>query len=226
MTKVALRGLAQRKLRAFVTVLAILLGVAFIAGSYVLTDTINQSFDELFDESFAGTDVAVSVEHHGAGRLPGPAARSPSAISGSCGRCPACEKAAGGIFSTRPLRRREGGPAQQQLLARVHQLRGPQAVRDAHLHGGPPAADRRRGLDRRVDGRSRGVPHRRHAPDRRPGRREGLPDHGDPAARRDLGRRVGHRSADAARGPAHHQQEGRARRHLGRGGAGRVLARR
>ena len=60
MTKVALRGLAQRKLRAFVTVLAVLLGVAFIAGSYVLTDTINKSFDDIFDVAYAGTDVAVS----------------------------------------------------------------------------------------------------------------------------------------------------------------------
>ena len=49
--QVALRGLAQRKLRAFVTALAVLLGVAFIAGSYVLTDTINRSFDDIFDES-------------------------------------------------------------------------------------------------------------------------------------------------------------------------------
>jgi putative ABC transport system permease protein len=48
-TKVALRGFAQRKLRAFVTALAVLLGVAFIAGSYVLTDTINRSFDDIFD---------------------------------------------------------------------------------------------------------------------------------------------------------------------------------
>ena len=41
MTKVALRGIAARKLRAFTTWLAIFLGVALVAGTYVLTDTIN-----------------------------------------------------------------------------------------------------------------------------------------------------------------------------------------
>ena len=60
MTKVAIRGLAQRKLRALVTALAVLLGVAFIAGSYVLTDTINRSFDDIFDVAYEGTDVSIS----------------------------------------------------------------------------------------------------------------------------------------------------------------------
>ncbi|HZC12701.1 MAG TPA: hypothetical protein VE270_01660, partial [Thermoleophilaceae bacterium] len=60
MTKVALRGIAARKLRAAITVVAVLLGVAFIAGSYVLTDTINRSFDDIFSEAYAGTDVAIS----------------------------------------------------------------------------------------------------------------------------------------------------------------------
>src|SRR5688500_13291950 len=47
--------------------LAVLLGVAFIAGSYVLTDTINDSFDDLFSEAFAGTDVAISPSTTGQG---------------------------------------------------------------------------------------------------------------------------------------------------------------
>ena len=48
MTKVALRGIGARKLRAFTTWLAIFLGVALVAGTYVLTDTINRSFEEIF----------------------------------------------------------------------------------------------------------------------------------------------------------------------------------
>ena len=61
MTKVALKGLAARKLRAFTTFLAIFLGVALVAGTYVLTDTINESFSEIFSESLKGTDVAVTA---------------------------------------------------------------------------------------------------------------------------------------------------------------------
>jgi len=60
-TKVALRGIGARKLRAFTTWLAIFLGVALVAGTYVLTDTINESFSEIFSESLKGTDVAVTT---------------------------------------------------------------------------------------------------------------------------------------------------------------------
>ena len=60
MTRVALRGLAERKLRALTTTLAVFLGVALVAGTYVLTDTINASFDDIFQESLKGTDVVVT----------------------------------------------------------------------------------------------------------------------------------------------------------------------
>jgi putative ABC transport system permease protein len=60
-TKVALRGIGARKLRAFTTWLAIFLGVALVAGTYVLTDTINKSFGEIFSESLKGTDVAITA---------------------------------------------------------------------------------------------------------------------------------------------------------------------
>jgi len=61
-TKVALRGIRARKLRAFTTWLAIFLGVALVAGTYVLTDTINKSFAEIFTESLKGTDVAITAQ--------------------------------------------------------------------------------------------------------------------------------------------------------------------
>ena len=47
MTKVALRGLAGRKLRAFLTGIAIVLGVAMISGTYILTDTVQRAFNNL-----------------------------------------------------------------------------------------------------------------------------------------------------------------------------------
>ena len=45
MIALALRGLAQRKLRSALTAIAILLGVAMIAGTYVQTDQIRGAFD-------------------------------------------------------------------------------------------------------------------------------------------------------------------------------------
>jgi putative ABC transport system permease protein len=58
--KVSLRGLAGRKLRAVLTAIAIVLGVAMISGTYILTDTINRAFTTLFTESYAGTDAVVT----------------------------------------------------------------------------------------------------------------------------------------------------------------------
>ena len=60
MIKVALRGLAGRKLRALLTAIAIVLGVAMISGTYILTDTVNSAFTTLFTESYAGTDAVVT----------------------------------------------------------------------------------------------------------------------------------------------------------------------
>jgi putative ABC transport system permease protein len=55
----ALRGLTARKLRAFLTALAIFFGVAMIAGTLMLTDTINNSFDDIFQSANEKTDVTV-----------------------------------------------------------------------------------------------------------------------------------------------------------------------
>ncbi len=60
MTKFALRGLLGRKLRTALTALAIVLGVAMISGTYVLTDSIDQAFDKIFTEIRAGSDAVIS----------------------------------------------------------------------------------------------------------------------------------------------------------------------
>jgi putative ABC transport system permease protein len=39
------------------------IGVAFVAGSYILTDTIFAAFDEIFSESLSGTSVVVTAEN-------------------------------------------------------------------------------------------------------------------------------------------------------------------
>jgi ABC-type antimicrobial peptide transport system permease subunit len=57
---VAIRGLLGRKLRGFLTALAIVLGVAMISGTYVLTDTIKEAFDAIFTESYRGTNAVVT----------------------------------------------------------------------------------------------------------------------------------------------------------------------
>jgi putative ABC transport system permease protein len=54
-----LRGLLSRKMRTALTAVAIVLGVSLVAGTYILTDTINKSFDDVFATAAQGVDVAV-----------------------------------------------------------------------------------------------------------------------------------------------------------------------
>jgi putative ABC transport system permease protein len=59
MIKVALRGLMAHKARLVTTFLAVALGVAFIGGVLVLTDTMNNAFDDLFADVYRDTDAVV-----------------------------------------------------------------------------------------------------------------------------------------------------------------------
>ena len=59
MNRLALRGLRERKARTAFTLLAVVLGVALIAGTFVLTDTISKSFDKLIATSGENVDVRV-----------------------------------------------------------------------------------------------------------------------------------------------------------------------
>jgi putative ABC transport system permease protein len=59
MFRITLKNLAARKLRLLTTSVAVLLGVAFMAGTLVLTATVGASFDDLFADAYAGTDSYV-----------------------------------------------------------------------------------------------------------------------------------------------------------------------
>jgi len=60
---VALKGLLGRKLRAVLTAFAIVLGVAMISGSFVLTDTLGKTIDGVYQESYKDTDAVISSKN-------------------------------------------------------------------------------------------------------------------------------------------------------------------
>jgi len=62
MSKLVLRGFAQRKVRALLTGIAIVLGVALMAGTYILTDTINHAFAEVFGNAYKQKAVVVTAK--------------------------------------------------------------------------------------------------------------------------------------------------------------------
>jgi putative ABC transport system permease protein len=53
------KSLLARKVRLLLTATAIVLGVGFMAGTYVLTDTLNAAFGDLFTQTTRGVDVQV-----------------------------------------------------------------------------------------------------------------------------------------------------------------------
>jgi hypothetical protein len=60
MRRVALKGLAWRKIRGVLTSLAIVLGVAMVSGAFILTDTMKKAADNLEASSYAGIDGIVT----------------------------------------------------------------------------------------------------------------------------------------------------------------------
>ncbi|HEY3718077.1 MAG TPA: FtsX-like permease family protein [Jatrophihabitantaceae bacterium] len=56
----ALRGLLARKLRTVLTALGVILGVALMSGTYVLTDSISDAFHSIFSQTYRNTDAAIT----------------------------------------------------------------------------------------------------------------------------------------------------------------------
>jgi putative ABC transport system permease protein len=147
MLAVALRGLLARKLRAVSTILAIALGVALVAGTYVLTDTINRSFDDIFETALEGTDVIVTPREIVSQDTSEPPPFS-AALLERVERVAGVEKAQGGIFSLVRITDAKGEPFGQGFA--------PQFVGSAmeepfdtltYVEGRPPRTAREAALD-------------------------------------------------------------------------------
>ena len=59
MIAVALKGLAGRKIRALLTAFAVVIGVSMVSGTFILTDTMQKSFDGIFAASTSNTDAVI-----------------------------------------------------------------------------------------------------------------------------------------------------------------------
>src|SRR3954452_8012650 len=62
MLSTTLRQMLAHKLRLALTTASIALGVGFLAGTFILTDTMNLAFEQLFGKVSSGTDAVVRTE--------------------------------------------------------------------------------------------------------------------------------------------------------------------
>jgi putative ABC transport system permease protein len=99
MLSLALRGLASRKLRAALTALAIMLGVAMVAGTFMLKGSVDKAFDDIFAEANAGVDVTVQPKSafDSSFDLPESGAALPQSLVEKVVGVDGVEKASGGI---------------------------------------------------------------------------------------------------------------------------------
>ena len=57
MLKLARKSVLAHKRRLIGTGLSVIIGIAFLAGTFVFTDTIKRTFDNLFANVYKNTDV-------------------------------------------------------------------------------------------------------------------------------------------------------------------------
>ena len=93
MWKATIRGLFARKVRLALTALAILLGVSFVSATYVLTDSVKASFENVFAQTVTGVDLYVQgASALGDGSNPG---RIPDGVVGEVASVPGVRDAQG-----------------------------------------------------------------------------------------------------------------------------------
>src|SRR5919206_3929581 len=90
-------GIVARRLRLALTVLAVMLGVMLVAGTYVYTDTINRSFDRIFAAATRGTDASITPNDDVKLDI-GQAPAMPAALLRRIQRVPGVARAEGDIF--------------------------------------------------------------------------------------------------------------------------------
>ncbi len=148
MTSLALKNLWARKVRALTTAFAVVLGVAFVAGSYILSDTILAAFDEIFNESLAGTSVVVTADNpvkQQNGEVPSVSASLLPRIQ----RTPGVKVAAGAIFTPGAFFDAEGDKIGQKFAPKFISSTLPGQLESlTYVDGHPPRGPTEASIDK------------------------------------------------------------------------------
>jgi putative ABC transport system permease protein len=146
--KVALKGLLARKLRTALTGFAVVIGVAFVAGTFVFTDTIDASFKDLFERASKGTDVSVQSELVVEEDFATPPPMEASTLE-RVQSVDGVEEAAGFVSGDVSLLDREGEPIVSGGPPTILLTQGPERFDPfTYTEGGPPDSDDEVAIDK------------------------------------------------------------------------------
>lgn len=133
-----------RPLRTALTGLAVVLGVAMIAGTYIFTDTIDRSFTEVFAQANSATDVAVAARKVDKDFSADPAPLDERLVE-RVRSVEGVSAAAGSIFGDISIRRPDGDPVTGNSF--VSSLQPKPFEQFRFVSGRPPRTDTEIGLD-------------------------------------------------------------------------------
>ena len=114
MWRATIKGVLARKVRLFLTALAVVLGVTFVSGTYVLTDTLHASLGEIFQQYASGSDLVVAA-HHEVGDRATSRQRIQAALAQQVARVPGVQAATPFLIGDAKFIKRDNHTAIQSL---------------------------------------------------------------------------------------------------------------
>jgi putative ABC transport system permease protein len=114
MLRLSLRNALSHKLRFLMTTFAVVMGVGFVVGSFVVTDSLRRSVDQLFEDITGGIDVSVRAETSlglgGGGNTPVARGRVPDSLVDDVREVEGVEAAEGSVGGYAQLVDLDGEP--------------------------------------------------------------------------------------------------------------------
>ena len=117
MGRVTLKNLLAKKFRLVLTSIAVILGVAFMAGTFVLTDTLGSVFDTLFTDAAKGVDAVVRAKEPFKAQGQNPTNTRPTipqALDAQVAKVPGVALAQGNVFEYALVLDKHGKQIQHQ----------------------------------------------------------------------------------------------------------------
>ncbi len=110
MFRLTIRNILSHKRRMVSTVLSIVLGIAFLAGTFVFTDSIEQSFDDLFASVYADIDAVVRSSEELETQVGTTRGRIPDTLVGTVADVPGVAEARGSASGYARILSKDGDP--------------------------------------------------------------------------------------------------------------------